>query len=341
MTLTGPAHSRALIRAFSAACYLSAALLPGFASAEALVVKHAKGELSIESPPKKVAVFDLAALDIIDALGVDAVAGLPRGEDGSVNVPGYLSAYNDPKIVGVGTLFEPDLAALKALEPDLIIIAGRSASKFDEVKDIAPTIDLSPAGAGLVADTITNTLTLGEIFGAEDAAAGTITELTAAVDAMQAAAKEDDKALVLFAVAKTSMAHAPGQRFGTLYDYLGMDSVMDPIDPSAEAAPRPEAGSPEAEAARQRQMEARNAALAAEPDWIITLDRAAISSPEPSDVQARLSKDPAIAATKAWQTGKVIHLDPRGWYLVGTGIQNLTLTAQAITAQLSAEADPQ
>ncbi|MDQ2067865.1 ABC transporter substrate-binding protein [Xinfangfangia sp. CPCC 101601] len=341
MILTVPAHRRALLRAFGAAAFISAAFLPGLASAEVVVVKHAKGELSIESPPKKVAVFDLAALDIIDALGVDAVAGLPRGEDGAANVPGYLSAYNDPKFIGVGTLFEPDLAALKALAPDLIIISGRSASKYDAVKDIAPTLDLSPAGGGLVADTIANTLTLGQVFGAEDAAAAKIAELTTAVATMQAAVKDDDTALVLFAVAKTSMAHAPGQRFGTLYDYLGMGSVMDPIDPNATAAPRPEPGSPEAEAARQRQLEARDAALAAEPDWIITLDRAAISSPQPSDVQDRLSKDPAIAVTKAWQAGKVIHLDPRGWYLVGTGIQNLTLTAQAITAQLSAEAADQ
>lgn len=332
-----PATNPHPFRSLAAAAAMTAFVLPSLALAEPVTIAHAKGELTIDAAPKKVAVYDLAALDIIDALGVDAVAGLPRGEDGSVNVPGYLNDYNNDKIVGIGTLFEPDLAALKALEPDLIIIAGRSASKYDEVSAIAPTIDLSPAGAGLVQDSIATTLTLGQIFGAEEVAATKIAELTAAVDAMQAAAKDGEKALVLFAVAKTTMAHAPGQRFGNIYDYVGMGSVMEPIDPNAETGPRPEPGSPEADAARQRQEDARVAALAAEPDWIITLDRAAISSPEPSDVQARLSKDTAIAATKAWQAGKVIHLDPRGWYLVGTGIQNLTLTAESITAQLSAQ----
>ena len=39
-----------------------------------------------------------------------------------------------------------------------------------------------------------------------------------------------------------------------------------------------------------------------------------------------------MTATPAWESGQVIHLDPRGWYLVGAGIQNLTDTATGIAA---------
>lgn len=317
----------------------AAALLPMAAFAQSVTIRHAKGELTLETAPQKVAVFDLAALDTLDTLGVAAVAGVPKGEDGSFNAPAYLARYADPSIAGIGTLFEPDLAALKALAPDLIILAGRSAGKYDAVKDIAPTIDLTAAGAGLVADGIQNAETLGQIFRVEDKAAEKVAALTAAVAQMQAAAPAGDTAVVLFSVGETLMPHAPGARFGTLYDFVGLPSVMAPHVPPAEGTPRakrPEPGSPEAEAAKQRQIAGRDAVLAEAPDWIITLDRGAISQPEPSDIAARLAKVATVTATPAWQAGQVIHLDPRAWYLVGSGLRNLTETAQTITAQFTA-----
>ncbi|PWL18355.1 iron compound ABC transporter substrate-binding protein [Falsochrobactrum shanghaiense] len=318
---------------------LAAAIMPSAAFADSVTVTHAKGELTLDGVPQKVAVFDLASLDIIDALGVDAVAGVPKSEDGSFNAPAYLSKYADGKYVGVGTLFEPDIEALKALKPDLIIIAGRSSRQYDAVKDIAPTVDLSPAGEGLVADGIKTTRTLGEIFHVEEKASAEIAQLNASVDALHSAAPQNAKALVLFAVGENFMPHAPGARFGTLYDYIGLASVMEPyVAPArtdASARKRPEPGSPEAEAARKKQIEARDSALAQSPDWIVTLDRGAISSPEPSDIAQRLEKVETVTATPAWKAGQVIHLDPRAWYLVGSGIQNLTNTAKDITLQFA------
>lgn len=319
-------------RAFTAALLFGVAAIPGLAMAESVTIEHAKGEITFDETPQKVAVFDLASLDTLNALGVDVVAGVPKGEDGSINVPGYLQGFGDAKYVGIGTLFEPDIEALKELAPDLIIIAGRSASKYDDVRAIAPTIDMSAQGDNLVASGIKSAETLGKLFGVEDKAAEKIAELEAAVTGMHQAAGDDDKALVLFAVANNMMAHAPGARFGTLYDFVGLQSVMAPAEPAA-PGPRPEPGSPEAEEARKRQQEARDAALAADPDWIITLDRGSISSSEPSDIADRLAADEKVTATTAWQQEQVIHLDPRAWYLVGTGIQNLTDTANAIAAE--------
>jgi len=319
---------------------LSAAFSPALAFADSVTIQHAKGELTLEASPQKVAVFDLASLDIINALGVDAVAGVPKGEDGSFNGPEYLIGYSDAKYAGVGTLFEPNIDALKALEPDLIIIAGRSASQYDAIKDIAPTVDLTASGENLVTDAITNTEILGQIFQVEEKAAAEIQALNAAIDAMHAAAPQDEKALVLFSVGERFMPHAPGARFGTLYEYTGLDSVLEPFvapEPSGTTPTRPEPGSPEAEAARLKQIQERDAALAKAPDWIITLDRGAISSSQPSDIAQRLEAVETVTTTPAWQSGQVIHLDPHGWYLVGAGIQNLKYTAEQITDVLNSK----
>lgn len=317
------------IRSLGAALLATSALIPGLASAE-ITVTHAQGEVTLKEAPKKVAVFDLASLDIINALGVDVVAGIPKAEDGTANVPEYLSAYGDAKYEGVGTLFEPDLEKLREIAPDLIIIAGRSASKYDEVKDIAPTIDMTQADKGLVEAATDATRTLGEIFAVSEKAGELIDSMQAAVTTMHEAAPADETALVIFSIGDNMMPHAPGARFGTLYDYTGLKASVPAAEPAART-PRPEPGSPEAEAARKLAEEQRDAALATNPDWIITLDRGAITSEEPSNIAERITANEKIAATSAYKKGQVIHLDPRSWYLVGNGVQNLTDTARSIT----------
>ena len=320
---------------------LGMALLPAIAHADSMVIKHAKGETILDAPPRKVAIFDLASLDTIAALGMgEVIAGVPKGEKGEFNAPAYLAQFGDAAIAGVGTLFEPDLAALTALQPDLIIIAGRSAGKYDDVKTIAPTIDMSAKGQDFLAETVQNATTLGQIFDREALAAEKVAELTAAVEAMQAAAPKDAKGIVVFAVNDNYMLHAPGARFGGLLDLAGIAPVMDPHVPPPANAPRPErpaAGSPEAEAARLKQVAARDAELAKNPDWLITLDRGAISSAEPSDIADRMARIEAFAATPAMKEGHVIHLDPRAWYLVGGGLQNMLLTAEQMKAAYQAD----
>jgi ABC-type Fe3+-hydroxamate transport system substrate-binding protein len=61
------------------------------ALAKDIVVADAKGETVLETAPRKAAVFDLAALDILNALGVDAVAGVPKGAEGKGNFPPHIA----------------------------------------------------------------------------------------------------------------------------------------------------------------------------------------------------------------------------------------------------------
>src|SRR5699024_6711525 len=60
------------------------------------------------------------------------------------NVPDDLAdVLEDPDREPVGTAFEPDYEAINALEPDLIIVSGRSSDSYPEMSKIAPTIDLT------------------------------------------------------------------------------------------------------------------------------------------------------------------------------------------------------
>ena len=57
-------------------------------------------------------------------------------------MPAYLK--NLPSsIQSTGSMVEPDIEAIAALEPDLIIASGRTIKFLDQLKEIAPTVIFS------------------------------------------------------------------------------------------------------------------------------------------------------------------------------------------------------
>lgn len=302
-------------------------VLPGPAAADEIRIAHAQGETVLPGVPQKVAVLNLAALDTLQALGVE-VAGVPKA-----NFPSYLSAYRDPRHRQVGSLFEPDQAALQALAPDLIVVGGRSRSAYPALSKLAPTLDLDSGDEGFIDGAIANVRTLGRIFAREEQAQALAGQLQATVADLHAKARTQGTGLMLFAVNGNINAQAPGSRFGVVHELAGIPSVLPRQD--AEAGPRPAAGSPEAQAARRKQEALLAQALAAEPDWLFVLDRDTATGGESSLAEA-LAKHPQIVQSAAWKAQRVIHLDAPTWYLVGNGPGAIQQSAAQIAAAFEA-----
>ena len=322
-----------LLRNICAALLLGITCTSAPALAADITITHARGETVLHDTPRRVAVFDLATLDNINALGVDAVAGVPKGADGKGNFPPYLSKYADARYQNIGTLFEPDKAALAALKPDLIVIAGRSSRNYDALAGIAPTIDGLSAGKDVAAAAIEATRKLGQIFDVADRAEARIDKFEALLAQLHTQAEKAGTGLLLFTAGQNISVHAPGDRFGHVYDFVGIRPAVAAVTP-APSGPRPAAGSPEAEAARQKQQEALAAAMATNPDWIFVIDRTAATSATPGTIAEKLAADDHITATSAWKSGRMIYLDPKVWYLVGAGIDGLSASATATLAAL-------
>ncbi|MDP9939959.1 siderophore ABC transporter substrate-binding protein [Ectopseudomonas alcaliphila] len=290
-----------------------------------LVVEHGQGKLTLDQAPTRVAVFDLGVLDTLDALGI-AAAGVPQ-----MAGPAYLKAkYEGRKTVNVGTLFEPDQAALERLKPDLIIIAGRSSNQFETLSALAPTIDLSIAPDHFLAGVRGNLQLLGEIFDKQEQAAQLQAQLNkelAAVHAKSAGLSS----LTLFTVNDALMLHAPGERFGMLNEVLDTRSVVESVDPASVAQGRPAPDSPEARQLRERQQVRLDAALKEQPQWLVILDRGAATGGE-GKADETLGKHAGIAASKAWADGKVFYLDPATWYIATGGYQGLMSTLKDFAA---------
>lgn len=101
-------------------------------------VEHAMGTETFESVPERIVVLDSPQLDALVSLGVTPV-GATESSQGQ-GFPGYLKA----KLEGtesVGLTQEPDLDAIAALDPDLIIGSKvRHEAIYAELEAIAPTV---------------------------------------------------------------------------------------------------------------------------------------------------------------------------------------------------------
>ncbi len=104
-------------------------------------VEHAAGSTEITGTPERVVVLDTGELDAVLALGVTPVGAVRTGV--SDELPAYIEdAGVDPaEIENVGTIAEPALEEIAALEPDLILSNSvRHAEIYDQLSAIAPTV---------------------------------------------------------------------------------------------------------------------------------------------------------------------------------------------------------
>lgn len=288
----------------------AATLLGGTAAAADLVIKHKQGETTLSAKPEKVLVFDLASLDTLTALGVE-VTGVPGG-----GKPDYLKGYNDDKYLKVGTLFEPDYEAVNAAAPDLIIVAGRSASKYPELAKIAPTIDLSVDAQNFLPEAKTNVATLAGLFDKRAEGDALLAKLDSSVADLKTLAADKGKGLLILTTGGKMSAFGPGSRFGMLHSVYG-------IAPAAETEHKGNHG----------QAISFEFILETDPEWLFVVDRDAAIGRE-GTAAAKFLDNEVVRQTKAWQAGHVVYLDAAAWYLVGGGITSMQRTVDQLTAAL-------
>ncbi|HEY8448905.1 MAG TPA: iron-siderophore ABC transporter substrate-binding protein, partial [Bacillota bacterium] len=118
----------------------------GKAGDETRLVSHAMGETEVPAKPQRVVVLDMGELDMALSLGVQPVgAAFYRADQ---PLPSYLADKVQGEIERVGTVSQPNLEAIAALEPDLILSNKlRHEDIYDELSQIAPTVFAESLGA--------------------------------------------------------------------------------------------------------------------------------------------------------------------------------------------------
>jgi iron complex transport system substrate-binding protein len=108
-------------------------------------VEHAMGATELPERPERVVVLDTGELDTALSLGVTPVGAVTTAV--SEDFLSYL-ADDAADVEVVGTIAEPNLEAIAALEPDLILSnKTRHEDIYEELSQIAPTVFADRVGA--------------------------------------------------------------------------------------------------------------------------------------------------------------------------------------------------
>lgn len=290
----------------------------------AFELQHADGTLSLEQQPRRIVSFDLGHLDTLNTLGIDVV-GVPRSV-----YSGTLARFSDAPVMG--TLFEPDYEALEQQTPDLIIAGRRSLPAMSKLDAIAPTISFAHDDAHFMQSVEASVNAIGQAWERQAQAQSALDELRQAVDGLRSINQGKTGAL-LFIINDHVIPHAPGDRFGYVHELAGLAPVLPARLPEELGQPRPKAGTPEAEAAARKRADEVASIAAADPDWLVILDRGAINDGEKT-AAGTLARHPALSQTRAVKEGKVYYAEPNAWYVVTGGVSNLTAIVRDMTAAM-------
>ena len=261
--------------------------------------------VEVPKDPESIVVFDMASLDTIGALGGE-IAGAPLE-----SVPDYLEDSLADDAFNAGTLFEADLLEIEAAQPDLIIIGGRSAALYDDLSQIAPTVDLSIRGSYI--DTLERNITfLSEVLGAEDEAAGILAELEEGIAAAQAATADVGTGLGVMVSGGKLSAQAPSggdmsgrnARGGLIYDVFGVQPVLEDVKAATHGEPI-----------------SFEFLLEHNPDFLWVVDRDAATGAEDSQPAAAVLDNEIMKQTTAFKNDQIVYLNPTAWYIVFGGVE--------------------
>jgi len=132
---------------------------PGGSTTATRPVTHAMGTTNVPVHPRRVVVLDTDKIDTALSLGVVPVGAARAGE--ATGWPAYLGDQVSA-IKPVGVLTEPDLEAISALKPDLILGSKFRQEKFyDELSAIAPTVFTAKVGVTWKANVLLDGQALG------------------------------------------------------------------------------------------------------------------------------------------------------------------------------------
>lgn len=280
-------------------------------TASAVEIETAKGPVKIDGVPSKVAVFDIAAVDTLNRLGIQP-AGLPENL--------YLRQFDPLKKNAevVGNIFEPDLEALSALGPDLIILGGRSSPKVASTAKVATTIDMTMNGDDLVAQAKDRLKAYGALFGKQQEAEKAAAEFDARIAEAKAAVAGKGNGLIVMTNGPKVAAYGAGSRFGWVHAALDLPPAVADIKASGHG-----------EAVSFEFIREAN------PDWLLVLDRASAIGSSEQGAKATLDNE-LVAQTTAWKKGQVVYMPAAEFYIAAGGVQSMERVMTTIAKAFAA-----
>jgi len=262
-------------------------------------------DLEVPYDAQRIAVMDMAALDILDSLGLgDRVVG------SSSTSLDYLQEYvTNDEIVDLGTIKEADMEAVMSCEPDVIFIGGRLAQSYDALSEIAPVVYLSTdTEIGLVKSVEKNAKTIASMFGLEDDVKDLMDGYDARIEKLKAFA-EGKSAIIGMCTSGGFNVLGNDGRCALIGNEVGFENIG--VDANVDTSTHGN------EASFEFVVEKN-------PDYIFVLDRDAAIGTDGAQLAKDIMENELIMGTDAYKDGKIVYLEhPAVWYTAEGGVNAL------------------
>ena len=264
-------------------------------------------ELEVPYDPQRIAILDMASLDILDTLGVgNRVVG-----SASTSLD-YLQSYvTDENISNLGTIKEADLEAVMACEPDVIFIGGRLSKSYDALSEIAPVVYLATdSSIGVVESVRKNAATIASMFGLEDQVASLMGGFDSRIETLKAFAEGKNAIVVLCTsggfnvLGNDGRCSIIGVEIG--FENVGVDANIDTSTHGNEAS--------------------FEFIVDKNPEYIFVMDRDAAIATEGAQLAQEIVENELVMGTDAYKNGHIVYLaHPAVWYTAEGGVTALDL----------------
>ena len=271
-------------------------------------------ELEVPYDPQRIAILDMASLDILDNLGVgDRVVG-----SASTSLD-YLQTYaEDEDIVNLGTIKEADLEAVMACEPDVIFIGGRLSASYDALSEIAPVVYLSTdVEKGVVESVRDNAATIASMFGMEDKVETLMSDFDSRIQTLAEFA-EGKNAIVGLCTSGSFNVLGNDGRCSIIGKEIGFTNLGD--------------GDVTSTHGNETSFEL---IVELNPDYMFVLDRDAAIGTEGAQLAQEIVENELIQGTDAYKNGNIVYLEhPAVWYTAEGGVTALDVMLQDLETVL-------
>lgn len=315
------AWSIAAVAALALSACATSAANEGSGSGKSVTVEDNNGAQTISLPLTSVVATDNRTFETLSDWGVELSAAAVA------LMPNTIAYTKDADIIDLGNHREPNLEAVVAVDPQLIINGQRFADFHKDFAELVPdavVLELDPReGQPFDAELKRQTTVLGEIFGKQAEAKKLNDDLDAAIARAKAAYTAGDKVMGVNVSGGEIGYVAPsnGRTLGPLFDILGLTPAL------------------EVEGSDDHQGDDISVEAIADsnPDIILVMDRdAAVAADEATYQPAAqvIEGSEALKNVNAVKNGNVIYM-PNDTY-TNEGIQTYTEFLNMIAEQLEA-----
>ena len=272
-----------------------------FAEAKTVEITDIYGTVTVPVNPKTVVALDNRTFETLSDWGIE-LAAAPKGV-----MPKDSPYVANEAVQDIGTHNDPNLEIIAAVNPDLVIVGQRFASKYEEIKALVPnavvinlnfdvSTEAEAPGDNLVNGLKNSTLALGQIFDKNEEAAQLVADFDAAIEKAKAAYNGTDTVISVVVSGGNIGYSAPrsGRVWGPMHEIFGWVSALDVSGATSD---------------HQGDDISVEAIAQSNPDWLFVLDRDAATSAAATASPAEdvINNAPALQNVTAVTAGQIVY----------------------------------